>query len=166
MFAVMKIVGDELAAWALAQTEDDKKDLFGRSAFNRYYYAAFLSTRQMLGDFKTTWKTTPHRKIPDLLKNKLKQTLKLAIGKGILSEGKRRQVINLHNTSVNNLANLLEEAYTARCIADYEPEVRIQQKNNVISLKCHKLTSAKNWPGRAASYCKAIRKAWEVAGLA
>lgn len=166
----MKIVGDQLAIWALAQTEDDKKDLFGRTAFNRYYYAAFLSTRQMLGEFETTWKKTPHGEIPDLLKRTLKrkaeQALKSAIDKDILTRGEGMQVIKQHNKSVSDLAGLLEQAYQVRISADYEPEVRIQQTNKVISLGNHKLTSAKRWPDRAASCCKAIRRAWKVAGLA
>lgn len=159
----MKIVGDQLAAWALAQTEDDNKDLFGRSAFNRYYYAAFLSTRQMLGEFEPKWQTTAHRNIPDLLKGELKRELKSAID---LSRPEGIKVINKHNSSVNALASLLEQAYKVRISADYEPELRIQQTNKVISLGNHKLTSAERWPGRAASYCKAIRDAWKVAGLA
>ena len=166
----MKIVGDQLATWALAQTEDHKKDLFGRSAFNRYYYAAFLSTRQMLGEFETAWKKTPHGKIPDLLKRTLKRkaerALKSAIDKDILTRGEGMQVIKQHNKSVSDLAGLLEQAYQVRISADYEPELRIQQTNKVISLGNHKLTSAERWPDRAASCCKAIRRAWKVAGLA
>ena len=165
----MKIVGDQLAAWALAQAEDDKKDLFGRSAFNRYYYAAFLSTRQMLGEFKTAWKKTPHGRIPKLLKEKLKPKLKsdiLAIDKRILTRGQGMRVIEQHNKSVSDLADLLEQAYKVRISADYEPEVLIQETNKGISLGNHTLTSAEKWPDRAASCCKAIRKAWREAGLA
>lgn len=162
----MKIVGDQLAVWALAQTEDDKKDLFGRSAFNRYYYAAFLSARQMLGELETKWKRTAHGNIPGLLRGKLKNKLKSAIDKGILTREEGMQVIKKHNSSADDLADLLEQAYKVRISADYEPEVRIQQTNKAISLSGHTLTSAKEWPGRAASYCKAIRNAWREAGLA
>ena len=162
----MKIVGDQLATWALAQAEDDNKDLFGRSAFNRYYYAAFLSTRQMLGEFEPKWQRNAHGNIPDLLKGKLKKKLTSAIDEGILTRGKDMEVINQHNSSIDALAVLLEQAYKVRISADYEPEVRIQQKDEVISLSGHTLTSAEEWPDRADSYCKAIRDAWKVAGLA
>ena len=162
----MKIVGDQLATWALAQTEDDKKDLFGRSAFNRYYYAAFLSVRQMLGELEPKWQRTAHRNIPDLLKRTLKRKLKSAIDKGILPRGEGMQVIEKHSKSISGLADLLKQAYKVRISADYEPEERIQQTNKVISLSDHTLTSAEKWPGRADSYCKAIRRAWKDAGLA
>ena len=159
----MKIVGDQLATWALAQAEDDNKDLFGRSAFNRYYYAAFLSTRKMLGEFEPKWQRTAHRNIPDLLKGQLKRELTSAID---LSRPEGMRVINKHNSSINALASLLEQAYKVRISADYEPEVRIQQTNKVISLGNHKLTSAEKWPDRADSYCKTIRAAWREASLA
>ena len=166
----MKIVGDQLATWALAQAEDDKKDLFGRSAFNRYYYAAFLSTRQMLGEFEPKWQRTAHRNIPDLLKGALKrkaeQALKSAIDKDILTKGEGMQIIEQHNKSVSDLADLLEQAYQVRISADYEPEVRIQQTNKVISLGGHTLKSAEKWPGLADLNCETIRAAWREAGLA
>ncbi|MCG7946749.1 MAG: hypothetical protein N0C84_10455 [Candidatus Thiodiazotropha taylori] len=166
----MKIVGEKLESWALEQKAVDDKDLFGRSAFNRYYYAIFLLTREMLGEFKKSWKGTMHASIPDLLRTSVKKevnkTLKSAIRNGLISQGESSQIIHQHNISLNALANLLEEAYQVRKIADYEPEITIQQKRNVLSLDRHKLTSAKTWPDRAASYCKVIRKVWKEVGLA
>lgn len=166
----MKIVGEKLEHWALEQKAVDEKDLFGRSAFNRYYYAVFLLTREMLGEFQTSWKGTMHASIPDLLrtsvKKEVKKTLESAIRSGLISQGESSQIMNQHNVSLNALATLLEEAYQVRKIADYEPEIAIQQKRNVLSLDRHKLTSAKAWPDRAASYCKAIRKVWKEVGLA
>ena len=52
--SIMKIVGEKLERWALEQKAVDEKDLFGRSAFNRYYYAVFLLTREMLGKEQCT----------------------------------------------------------------------------------------------------------------
>lgn len=63
----MKVVGDKLENFALGEKNILSKDLFGRSAFNRYYYAAFLVTREMLGELQNSWKATPHRQIPILL---------------------------------------------------------------------------------------------------
>lgn len=166
----MKIVGEKLENWALEQKASDEKDLFGRSAFNRYYYSVFLLTREMLSEFKTSWKGTMHAGIPNLLRTSVKKevekALNLATRSGFISQGESSQIKNRHNVSLNALANLLEEAYQVRLIADYEPEIAIQQKRNVISLDRHKLTSAKAWPDRAASYCKSIRKVWKEVGLA
>lgn len=166
----MKIVGEKLESWALEQQATDERDLFGRSAFNRYYYAIFLLTREMLGEFKPNWKGTMHAGIPDLLrtsvKKEVKNTLQSAVRSGLISQAQSSVLIDKHNISLNALATLLEEAYQVRIIADYEPEIPIQQKHHVLSLDSHKLTSAKNWPDRAAAYCKAIRKIWKETGLA
>lgn len=44
----MKVVGEQLHDWALQKKAQPERDVFGRSAFNRFYYAAFLITREML----------------------------------------------------------------------------------------------------------------------
>ena len=41
-------------------------DLFGRSAFNRYYYATFLLARAMMRNFNPNWQG-PHKGFPDEL---------------------------------------------------------------------------------------------------
>ena len=166
----MKIVGEQLESWALERRAHDEKDFFGRSAFNRYYYAVFLLTREMLGEFKTSWKGTMHASIPNLLRTSVKkevvQTLEKAVRSGFMTKGESSQIIQQHNRSLAELADLIEMAYQVRIIADYEPEIAIQQERNVLSLDSHKLTSAKTWPDRASAYCKAIRKVWKEVGLA
>ncbi|MTI99752.1 MAG: hypothetical protein FH752_14145 [Marinobacter adhaerens] len=166
----MKIVGEKLESWALGQKDEAEKDLFGRSAFNRYYYAVFLSTRVMLGEFKASWRGTMHASIPDLLRTSVRKevakTSKAAARKGLISEAESSQIIQQHNVSVRALAGLLEDAYQVRIIADYEPEIVVHQERDVLSLDSHKLTSAKTWPDRAESYCKSIRKVWKELGLA
>jgi hypothetical protein len=67
-------------------------DAFGRSAFNRYYYAAFLSTRELLATIERSWKGVPHSNIPDLLENDLRtrfqREMKRLQDKHLISEGK------------------------------------------------------------------------------
>ncbi len=166
----MKVVGQELERWALGQTNADDKDLFARSAFNRYYYAVFLITREMIGEFEAGWRRTNHAGMPDLLrgavKRKVETALKDAVRGGLMSQGDSLKIKAKNAVAINALAVLLQEAYHVRVVADYEPEIVVQQKHNVISLDTHKLASAKTWPDRAASYCKCIRKVWEEVGLA
>ena len=166
----MKIVGQELERWALTQKNEGDKDLFARSAFNRYYYALFLVTRQMIGDFEAGWRGTVHAQIPNLLrtavKKKVERSLKKAVRNDLMSLGESSRIRDEHNTSISTLATLLEEAYQVRIVADYEPEIVVEQTGSVISLDSHKLTSAKAWPDRASACCKSIRKVWKEAGLA
>lgn len=166
----MKLVGERLGNYAASESDDSKKDLFGRSAFNRYYYAAFLITREMLGEINRKWKTTPHKDIPGLLQGAVCKPvihrLKLDAKKDLITNGELSSLQSKLNNATNELANLLVEAYDVRLVADYEPENHIAVKNKIIVLSSCKLTSANNWADRASAYCKDIRKVWKDSGLA
>ena len=43
-------------------------DAFGRSAFNRYYYASFLNVRDLVSTLDGRWARISHKGIPDLLR--------------------------------------------------------------------------------------------------
>lgn len=165
----MKVVGDQLEKWARSQSESHEKDLFGRSAFNRYYYAAFLITREMLGNYKSEWKRTPHAAIPDLLEKSLPKSVLNQLNnyqkKGLMTSRDVSRLRTTLKTATSELANLLREAYEIRVIADYEPEMVITIKENAILLNHHNLSSASNWADHANSYCKTIYKVWRDAGL-
>ena len=165
----MKLVGEKLANCALSESDSFKKDLFGRSAFNRYYYAAFLITREMLGEINPKWKKTPHKGIPELLQNAVRKPaikrLKLDAKKDLITNGEFSALQTKINNATSELANLLVQAYDVRLIADYEPEKHIAVVNKIIVLSSCKLTSASNWANKANAYCKDIRKVWKDSGL-
>jgi hypothetical protein len=165
----MKIVGEKLERAAQSEKDILTKDLFGRSAFNRYYYAAFLITREMLGELNLSWKTTPHKEIPNLLTTGVKKPvlkrLKMDARKDLITEGEKSTLITKLTSATTNLSNLLGEAYDIRVIADYEPEIPIEGENNKLVLKNHKLTTANGWANRASAYCKDIRSVWRDSGL-
>lgn len=166
----MKVVGEELEKWAYAQSELHKKDLFGRSAFNRYYYAAFLITRDMLSTYNVVWKRAKHAGIPDLLEGEFMKPvinrLRIDAKKNRITESEMKRLKSDLLFATTGLANLLREAYSVRVIADYEPETAIASVGKVISLNSYKLNSASNWASRASSYCKTIHKVWRDVGLA
>ncbi|MBF4281092.1 hypothetical protein EAY27_28865, partial [Vibrio anguillarum] len=87
----MKYVGSELERLALSDSDPDNSDLLGRSAFNRYYYAAFLTTRETLGYMQSNWKGTAHAEIPNLLEKGLRKPAKAALRQqikaGLLDKG-------------------------------------------------------------------------------
>ncbi|MEY8241027.1 MAG: hypothetical protein RPT25_11825 [Cycloclasticus sp.] len=164
----MRRVGEHLEELALGSKDDDLVDLFGRSAFNRYYYSCYLATRKMLSELQPGWKGSKHSDIPILLtagvRKKPNDVFKKMEKKGIDSGrcAKRRQDLQ---TATNDLAGLLKLAYDARVISDYEPEEPIQKNGNVISLRNNKLNEAKGWLGRTNGYIKTIKKIWKESGL-
>lgn len=164
----MKIVGEKLEDIALKERDLLSKDLFGRSAFNRYYYAAFLITRKMLGELNFPWKFTPHKEIPNLLNTGVRKgvlsRLRKDAKKGLITEGQKSNLITKLNRATSDLSSLLDEAYDIRVIADYEPEVPISEEGRKLVLKEHKLTTARGWANRASAHCKEIRSVWRDSG--
>ncbi len=92
----MQIVGDELQRLALAERDPINFDLLGRSAFNRYYYATFLTTRKTLAMMQSNWKGTPHAEIPNLLKTNLKKkesySIKAQVKQGLIKLRRRSSI--------------------------------------------------------------------------
>lgn len=167
----MKLVGEALNNLALENHPIADRNLYGRSAFNRFYYAAFLITREMLAFLDPNWKTTPHKEIPNRLRDTIRKRLKKSVDQfhkqGIVTLAEKSRLINRLNEATEELAEMLERAYDARVIADYKPDLLISIENNkVIRLQAHKLNSAKSWPDRASAYCKTIISVWKEAGLA
>ncbi|WKT72201.1 hypothetical protein [Acinetobacter variabilis] len=167
----MQIVGDELSRLALdRQGNLQHFDLLGRSAFNRYYYSAFLITRETLGLMQSNWKGTAHAEIPNLLQTGLRKPvrhqLKQQVKKGLIDEGDSSRILTNIYTTGCELAQLLTSAYDARVLADYEPEIKITFEDSVIKLNSYKITTAREWPTRAQILCKQLLKLWKEIGLA
>lgn len=149
----MKIVGDHLAEVAMSESVMDRKDLFARSAFNRYYYATFLSARSMLARFDSAWERTPHSNLPDLLENTLPGRIRSRADKaaknGAISHSQKMAVISRAIQSARELAQLLKQALMVRITADYRPDEYIVSGSADISLANCTLASAKGWCKRA-----------------
>jgi uncharacterized protein (UPF0332 family) len=165
----MQIVADELAERARIEPNDENADAFGRSAFNRYYYAAFLIVREMLRTTDPEWAKTGHKSIPELLNGKLADKVRREIAKlsraGIKSlpdaSALRRQL----NEAVSALSSLLSEGYRLRKVADYQPEVKVKRNSATITLENGSLDSARSWPKNANIYSKQILKVWKQLGI-
>lgn len=165
----MIFVGQQLQVLALQQTDANKADTLGRSAFNRFYYASFLCTRDMLGKLNPAWKHTAHAAIPNHLRTAIRKPVKTQLDKnvrnGLMEAGEKSRILTSLQASSEELANLLTSAYAVRIIADYQPEVPINIDGKVIDLEGNKLTTAEQWPHRANTYCSQILKAWRSAGV-
>lgn len=166
----MEYVGSELERLALGERDVNQSDLLGRSAFNRYYYAAFLTTRETLGYMQDNWKGTQHANIPELLETSLRKPAKHALAQqrrsGLIDQGEESRLLTELNVTASELAQLLKLAYDARILADYEPEIKTTRDGNVICLKSHKLTTASQWPVQASRHCARLKRIWRDIGLA
>lgn len=137
-------------------------DSFGRSAFNRYYYATFLVIRAGLGSLQGTWAGLPHKDIPLLLKGEIKRSLKRGLQDAKkLSDGDVVRQCSKAIEAADELAELTTRAYGVRVTADYNPEIRVSfDEKGTFSLNAIAVDEAKRWPYKARALVPAIISAW------
>lgn len=144
----LPIVADHLCRVA-KETQADEADAFGRTAFNRYYYAAFLSTRDLLIQVDRSWAHTPHSNIPEILEMNLMKKLRAALKplqiRGLVAEGRARSLVNQAGSAGGEMAAILRMAYKVRITADYSPEVKVIFEPATFRLATHTEAEAKQW---------------------
>lgn len=158
----MEVVAHHLQVTAIRWGNPAERDLFGRSSYNRYYYAAFLNVRQVLVQLKPEWRRLAHASYPEILTGRIVQ---------ILSRG-RYQALRVQDSGLVNqcqraiaaskgLATLLKAGYAIRVIADYSPEVLVDFVHaNRFSLNNVEISEAHQWPERAKAWAREIENAW------
>jgi hypothetical protein len=165
----MRIVGDRLAQIAAASSDPTHFDLFGRSAFNRYYYSAFLSVRATLRRMDSRWAAPAHKDVPIVLKGevlqRLKRTIQLSSTNGQISRAQGAQMYHAAATAASELSNLLTAAREIRRIADYQPELPVAKQGAVVKLADCTLDAAKSWEKRAEMQAKTILRVYGQLGL-
>lgn len=126
-------------------------DLFARSAFNRYYYAAFLRARETLVSIDAKYANSlSHKNVPDLLKGTIQKKLKTIQRKAARLDD-TKLVNECHQASSQNLdfANVLEKAYATRVVADYTPTTAVDFRSPRFTLTGVTVTEADGWLSKA-----------------
>ena len=164
----MIVVAQRLSDIALNERNPNHCDLFGRSAFNRFYYASYLITRDMLGLLDPPWARTSHKEIPNLLRDCVAKKIKAAIrtqsGK-LINHHEGKLMAKEATAAIVPLALLLTSAHAVRCIADYEPNEKIRVIQSSFELLGHSNHEASGWPRRTIAYTKTILKIWNRLAL-
>lgn len=160
----MESVAGHLKNEAMARKNIHERDVFGRSSFNRYYYATYLLVREGFACFHTAWANNlPHADIPEMLRGKIKQNLKKGRQKALRAED--FDVLDLCEralAAVNDLANLMDEGRITRVVADYKPELLVDFTQGAdYSLNTISVQEAQKWPYKARHYLSTISVAWK-----
>jgi uncharacterized protein (UPF0332 family) len=146
------------------RAQADDFDSFGRSAFNRYYYAAFLEIRSLIKEFNPNWRAG-HSTVPDVLKGSIEREIKIFRKK--MLRGKDYDTIKVCDRAVASIAALSEmmnNAYAVRVTADYNPEIKINDEGTSrFSLGSTNITDAHRWLEEAKLHTNYIRRAWRLA---
>lgn len=158
----MEVVAHHLQVTALGRGDAMERDLFGRSSYNRYYYATFLCVRQVLRQLRPEWDELPHADYPKVL---LGAVLK------VLDNGRQRAQKLQDNELVTQcsraivaareLARLMTASSTTRKVADYHPEILVNfVHGDRFTLNNVDVTEAHQWPQRAKAWATEISAAW------
>jgi hypothetical protein len=146
-------------AIALEDASDVEADSFGRSAFNRYYYAAYLAVRHILEPVIPDL-PTQHGTLPEFLRTTVRKQL-----------GKRRERASKagdHSAAkatedarqaTLDLAELLVAGYGSRVMADYHPEILVNFDHQDFKLNEVRCTVAQVWPPKAKHFANIIAAA-------
>lgn len=158
-------VAEFLKDHALRVTNLDDADLFGRSAFNRYYYATFLIVRNTLATIDSKWAEPAHKVIPDILRSAVLKKFKSQLKKNLLPTAQGHELSIQTQAAASNLANLLDRAYQLRILADYHPEIRVTKDHSVLTLDKTKSSEAATWPREAQKYSGILLNVTRKLGL-
>jgi hypothetical protein len=135
---------------------------FGRTAYNRYYYATFLIIRKMVSRFDTKWSGIPHADYPVLLRGKIKKAFKEErLRAQRASDAELVQICNQAVSTTEEIAQLMEKGSATRVVADYQPEIAIIfSKSERFSLQGIDITEAHQWPIKARNFSNSLSAAW------
>jgi len=166
----MEQVADALTQHAVASVDVLNANLFGRSAFNRYYYGVFLAVREMIRYGHPEIARFPHRNMPEDLTGKLREKIvdvaRQQAKKGLISHAQQAQFVDRASVALRELAEILKEGYRIREIADYEPSILATVQNGHVVLDDKTSDAARNWGRRAERAIGQVKQVWRQLGLA
>jgi hypothetical protein len=143
----------------------EERDLFGRSAYNRYYYASFLHVRKMLTELDIRWSRTPHNDYPNILRITIRNEIRKY--KKTARKSDDLYLLQLYSQAINaahELAVIMEKSYATRVVADYHPDIQVDFTNsNRFKLQRVEITEAHQWPEKAKVLAETITSAWKQA---
>lgn len=158
----MEVVANHLKAHALqleSQASLEDASLFGRSAFNRFYYAAFLLVKKQL---KPVFPDLPskHASIPQFLRGTVERELRRRKGQARkVGDHPSAQLAYNARIAALELADLLALGYGARVNADYHPEIPVSFYERGFKLNEVRISEAESWPHKAGKFSATISDA-------
>lgn len=158
----MHKVAHHLQTVAIDRDESDR-DIFARSAYNRYYYAVFLAVRDMLSEMDSKWSHLAHKNYPEVLTGEsiMKQFQKEKKRAEKNSDYALNEKLDKAIRAVKALSSLMSKAYVVRVVADYEPSEAVNFiSGERFSLKSVDITEAHSWNNKAEIWIKDIQQAW------
>lgn len=159
----MKLVADHLRDFALNSAEFRERDLFGRSSFNRYYYAAYLIIREGFRRMGCIGENDelPHSNVPERLEGNIRRKFNSARLQAVRAEDQTLATrLSDAARAARELGNMMTKARATRTTADYFPEKPIELCARGFELMSVDIETAKSWPQKAEAFMSTIESAW------
>jgi hypothetical protein len=158
----MNQVAHHLQKEALLQTNPSDRDVFARSAYNRYYYGIFLRVREMLIEFEPQkWAEVAHANCPEILTGQIFERFRKARKRASTNQDKTLvQLLNRAMSAATDLAKLMERAKGVRVVADYYPNTTVIFDKERFSLGGITVTEAHAWNEDARMKIDTIQQVW------
>lgn len=161
----MLVVANHLEKECWKPKDALERDQFARSAFNRYYYAVYLTVRNALGEIDPSWNEPAHSQVPKLLRDTVVKRIKKRAKKPAMQREQSEKLVNQACTAAKALATLMDTGYMTRVVADYEPDRLVVFKDSVVTLAGVKASSARQWSRDANTQCRVLVDAAKKLGL-
>jgi hypothetical protein len=162
----MRRVAEHLADQAMLASDKGERDVFGRSAYNRYYYSTFLLVRESLRRMQVLKEQDDiaHASIPQMFDGSIRGRLNKS--RSHAEKIQDRESVKIFSDALSaarNLAFLMNEARGIRTAADYHPEVGVIFSQQGFQLMSMEIDKARNWPNKAKAFLGPIERAWRLA---
>ncbi len=161
----MQIVADHLVEKAWSVSKSSERNLFARSAFNRYYYATFLTVRSTLAEIDPRWDEPTHASVPKILRETVVERFNRRVKKRHVNRNEAEKIKAKGCTAAKAIADLLETGNATRKIADYEPDQLIKFQNEAAYLNGVTSGAARQWCIDAQTRCRVLLDAAKQLGL-
>jgi hypothetical protein len=165
----MERVANSLTQQAIDATDEGEANLYGRSAFNRYYYAVYLSVREMLRSGQPEHAGAAHKDLPGLLTDaalkRIKVEVKRQVKLELLPYREGEGMIHAATDALTTLADILQDGYRMRVIADYKPAILAIIEHRRVRLDDKNSDTAQNWSKRARHAIGTVVGIWRKLGL-
>lgn len=162
----MESVGRHLKAQAVTITDGVQRDMFGRSAFNRYYYAIYFEVKSILGEINSEWYGSAHGSFPGILRGSLCKKIKGHQAKAQkMSDLELNQQCERALSAARTLANIMEDGYAVRVTADYHSHnIPVEFDKKTFQLNETSIDDIESWLYRTKGLLTTLRMFFKAYG--
>lgn len=153
-------MGDHLRLHALSIKGSEPYDVFARSAFNRYYYSAFLRVRQTLPLIGLKC-PREHKSVPEYLRKTAADHVRRQARRARYLSIPKHNLGSRINSACIDIAQKLEQLNNLRKTADYEPEEYAAVQDEDVSLGGVSASQARTWTSDVHKNCDELERLWK-----